>query len=914
MPEEQKTGSGIQMAGVYEPKRVESKWYAYWEENGFFRQEADKSRRPFSIVMPPPNVTGSLHMGHALNDTVQDVLTRFKRMQGYNTLWLPGTDHAGIATQAKVEEQLAKEGTSREELGRERFLERVWDWKRQYGGRITRQLRRLGASCDWSRERFTLDQGCSEAVREVFVDLYHKGLIYRGNYIVNWCPHCHTTISDIEVEHVDHAGHLYYLRYPLKGTDEFLTVATTRPETMLGDTAVAVHPEDERYRHVIGRTVVLPLVGREIPVIADDYVEREFGTGAVKITPAHDPNDFEMGLRHNLPAVAVLDREARMNENAGKYRGMDRYEARRAIAADLEAAGVLVRTEDHAHAVGECYRCATVIEPLVSRQWFVKMEPLAKPAMEAVRGGRLEFVPARFTKIYLGWLENIRDWCISRQLWWGHQIPVWYCEECGAEICAKEDPALCPSCGSRNLRQDPDVLDTWFSSGLWPFSTLGWPRMTPELEQFYPTSVLVTARDIIFFWVARMIFMALQSRGEVPFRRVMIHGLVLDAQGRKMSKSLGNGIDPIEVIDRYGADTLRFMLITGNTAGNDLRFHPERLEATRNFANKVWNASRFVLMNVGDFEEGPRGDLTQADRWILSRYSATVAGVTEALEQFDLGEAGRTLYEFIWNEFCDWYIELSKPRLYRREGTAAPAGGRAQAGEALEGMPAAAGDSLARHTAQAVLIEVLDGTLRLLHPFMPFLTEEIWQNLKRHLPGSAKSLMLAAWPAGTACRDERGEEEMRLVMNCTKAIRNIRAEMNISPAKKAEAIIVVPDEESRRMLEAGREDLRQLAGVAKLDLVPELAGKVSQAAGAVLEGIQIYVPLRGLLDIDKEIARIEKEIAQTVQEEARLEKKLNNPGFVAKAPPEVVMKEREKLAAAGGRRQALEERLKGLSD
>jgi len=747
-----------EMAKTYDSSKVESKWYKYWEENGFFHSEVEKGKPAFSIVMPPPNVTGALHLGHAMDGTIQDILTRFKRMQGYNTLWLPGTDHAGIATQAKVEAQLVKEGTSRQELGREKFLERVWEWKQQYGGKITQQLRRLGASCDWQRERFTMDEGCSKAVREAFVDLYSKGLIYRGNYIVNWCPKCHTTISDIEVEHVDSEGNLYHLSYPIKDSDECLVVATTRPETMLGDTAVAVHPEDERYRHLIGKTIILPLMNREIPIIADEYVDREFGTGAVKITPAHDPNDFEIGLRHHLPQIVVLDKEAKMNENAGKYHGLERYEARKAIVEDLKTAGVLVKIDPHAHAVGECYRCSTVIEPMVSKQWFVKMEPLAKPAIEVVNDHRLEFVPERFDKIYLGWMENIRDWCISRQLWWGHRIPVWYCEDCGKEICAKEEPSNCPECGSDRLQQDPDVLDTWFSSGLWPFSTMGWPEKTPELEQFYPTSVLVTGRDIIFFWVARMIFMAMEFKKEVPFSKVMIHGLVLDAKGRKMSKSLGNGVDPIEVIEQYGADTLRFMLITGNTPGNDLRFHPERLEATRNFCNKIWNASRFVLLNLEDYEEGPRGELTLADRWILTRYAAVIEKVSEAMENYDLGEAGRLLYEFIWNEFCDWYIELTKPRLYNKE------------------------DLSARHTAQSVLLEVLEGTLRLLHPYMPFLSEEIWQNL----PVTGDSIMMQPWPKVPAYQDLPAVRNMTLLMDAIKAIRNIRAEMKVAPGQKVQ--------------------------------------------------------------------------------------------------------------------------------
>lgn len=875
-----------ELAKVYDPKDVEGKWYSYWEEKGFFHAETDESKPAFSIVMPPPNVTGALHLGHAIDATIQDILTRYKRMQGFNTLWLPGTDHAGIATQAKVEEQLRKEGTNKDELGREKFLDRVWDWKKQYGGRITQQLRRLGASCDWSRERFTMDEGCSKAVREVFVDLYKKGLIYRGNYIVNWCPHCHTTISDIEVEHVDHEGHLWHIKYPIKDSDEFLVVATTRPETMLGDTGVAVHPEDERYTHLVGKKVILPIVNREIPIFADDYVDREFGTGAVKVTPAHDPNDFEMGLRHHLEQIRVMDKEARMNDNAGKYQGMDRDEARKAIVKELDELGVLVKVETLQHAVGECYRCATVIEPMVSQQWFVKMEPLAKPAMEVVQEGRLEFVPERFSKIYLGWLENIRDWCISRQLWWGHRIPVWYCEDCGAEICEKEDPTVCPKCGSKHLKQDPDVLDTWFSSGLWPFSTMGWPEQTPELKQFYPTSVLVTGRDIIFFWVARMIFTALEFMKEVPFPKVMIHGLVLDAQGRKMSKSLGNGVDPIEVIEQYGADTLRFMLITGNTPGNDLRFHPERLDATRNFANKIWNASRFVQLNLEDYQEGPRGELKLSDRWILSRYEATVSAVTDALDRFDLGEAGHLLYEFIWSEFCDWYIELAKARLYDKEHPEA------------------------RHTVQSVLFEVIEGTMRLLHPFMPFLTEEIWHNL----PVQGESIMIQTWPKVSGYRAEDVERQMTLVMDVIKAVRNIRAEMNVQPGKKAEIILVSPAADNQRVLKRGQGDIMHLAGGSKIDIVAALAEKPAQAASAVLEGVEVYLPLRGLLDLEKEVARVEKEIAQAQQELKRFEGKLNNPGFLAKAPEQVVAKEREKLEGTKSRISALEVRLRELHE
>ncbi|MGI6451331.1 MAG: valine--tRNA ligase [Desulfitobacteriia bacterium] len=875
-----------QMAKVYDPSEVEEKWYKFWEENGFFTPKVEPGLKPFSIVMPPPNVTGSLHLGHAMDNTLQDILTRFKRMQGYNTLWVPGTDHAGIATQAKVEEQLAKEGTSKHELGREKFLERVWAWKEEYGGTITRQLRKLGASCDWSRERFTMDEGCSRAVREVFVKLYEKGLIYRGNYIVNWCSKCHTTISDIEVEHNEREGQLWHIRYPAKDGGEGVIVATTRPETMLGDVAVAVHPEDERYRELIGKTVILPLMDREIPIIADDYVEREFGTGAVKITPAHDVNDFEMGLRHNLEQINILNSDATINENGGKYQGLDRYEARKQVVKDLEALGYLVKVEPHTHALGECYRCSTVIEPRVSKQWFVKMKPLAEPAIKVVLDGLLEFVPERFARIYIGWLENIRDWCISRQLWWGHRIPVWYCQDCGAEICTLEDPTKCPKCGSTQLEQDPDVLDTWFSSALWPFSTLGWPEETAELKQFYPTSVLVTGRDIIFFWVARMIFMGLEFQKEVPFHEVMIHGLILDSQGRKMSKSLGNGVDPIEVINQFGADTLRFMLITGNTPGNDLRFHFEKLEATRNFLNKIWNASRFVLMNLEDFTAKPRGELQPADKWILSRYEDTAQKVTAALERYDLGEAGRLLYEFIWNEYCDWYIELTKKRLYNKEKPEE------------------------RHTAQSVLMEVLEGTLRLLHPFMPFLTEEIWQ----HLPVEGESIMLSSWPEVNGYRDEQAEKDMLVLMDVIRAVRNIRAEVNVAPGRKADLLLVAPQEKTALVLEKGLEDIKQLASGEKITILAKMDKKPPQSASAVLDEVTVYLPLKGLLDLDKEIAKIRKEINTALQEQKRLEGKLNNPGFISKAPVEVVAKEKEKLEALLSRLQSLKIRLSDLSE
>ncbi|ABZ85278.1 valyl-tRNA synthetase [Heliomicrobium modesticaldum Ice1] len=886
------TTSGL--SKTYDPKQVESKWYAWWSEKGYFTADVQSGGKAFSVVMPPPNVTGSLHLGHAMDNTLQDILSRFKRMQGYHVLWVPGTDHAGIATQAKVEEALAKEGLSKYDLGREAFLERVWDWKHQYGTRITTQLRTLGTSCDWTRERFTMDEGCSEAVQEVFIRLYEKGLIYRGNRIINWCPKCQTTISDIEVEHEERGGHLWHIRYPVQDGDGEVVVATTRPETMLGDTAVAVHPDDDRYKHLIGKMVILPILNRAIPVIADAYVDPAFGTGVVKITPAHDPNDFEVALRHNLPQITVMTKEAVMNEEAGPYVGQDRYECRKRIVKDLEAKGFLVKVNDHVHAVGQCYRCDTVVEPMVSPQWFVRMKPLAEPAMEVVKNGRLKFVPERFTKIYLGWLENIRDWCISRQLWWGHRIPVWYCDDCDYIYCgrAEELPEVCPKCGASHFEQDPDVLDTWFSSGLWPFSTLGWPEKTPELVKYYPTSVLVTGRDIIFFWVARMVFMGLEFMGDVPFREVFIHGLILDAQGRKMSKSLGNGVDPIEIIDQYGADTLRFMLVTGNTPGNDIRFHFERLEGIRNFANKIWNASRFVLMNLEGFAiHQPWGELTLADRWILSRYNRLIGETTAALERYDLGEAARLLYEFLWNEYCDWYIELAKPRLYGKEVGVADA-------------------AASRQTAQQVLTYVLRGTLQLLHPFMPFLTEEIWQQLPHH----GESIMVAPWPEAEPERINSSiEEEMALVMDVIRAIRNIRAEMNVAPGKRAEVILVCGNEKQRRVLTQGAAYIVNLAGASQVAIEGIGYGQSEGAATAIVGDTAIYLPLKGLIDLTKEIDRLTKELRAVEDEVRRLGSKLNNAGFVAKAPAEVVAKEREKEGEALRKKAALEERLRTLT-
>ena len=866
---------------VYEPQQVEKKWYAFWEGEKLFHAEVEQAKKPYTIVIPPPNVTGALHMGHAFDETLQDILIRWRRMQGYNALWMPGTDHAGIATQIKVEEELAKEGLNRYDLGRDKFIDRVWDWKRQYGSRILNQLKTLGSSCDWERERFTMDEGCSRAVREGFASLYEQGLIYRGNYMISWCPRCRTALSDIEVEHEDSAGHLFHIKYPLENSDEFLIVATTRPETMLGDVAVAVHPADERYRKLLEKQLILPLVGRRIPVIADEYVDPAFGTGAVKITPAHDPNDFEMGRRHGLDQVTVISADGTMGPAAGPYAGMDRYQCREKLVADLKEQGYLVKVDEHAHAVGHCQRCHTVVEPLVSRQWFVKMAPLAQPAIEKVKNGEIRFIPERFTKIYLNWVENVRDWCISRQIWWGHRIPAWYCA-CGEVIVSRDDVSVCPKCGGQ-VERDPDVLDTWFSSALWPFSTLGWPERTPELNHFFPTATLVTGYDIIYFWVARMIFMSLQFTGEVPFRDVYIHGLVRDAQGRKMSKSLGNGIDPVQVIEKYGADALRFTIVTGNTPGNDMRFYWERVESSRNFANKIWNASRFVLMNLHDFTPGAHQPVyTLADRWIISRFNRTTAEVTRYLENYELGEAARALYEFIWNEFCDWYIEMAKSRLYSKE------------------------DAAARHTAQETLSTVLKGTLELLHPFMPFLTEEIWQ----HLPHEGNSIMAAHWPQADSERlDTQTEQEMEVLTEVIKTIRNMRAEMEVPIGKKTEAVLQVANNELLALLNGNAGYLHQLAGVLPLTIQMVAEPKPEQAATAVAGGVEIYLPLKGLIDIDKEVARLEKELANLDKEVARLAGKLNNPGFLAKAPAEVVATEREKQRNYEEKRQVVRQRL-----
>ncbi|MCI7612428.1 MAG: valine--tRNA ligase [Selenomonadaceae bacterium] len=879
---------------VYDPKSFEKKWYGFWEENKLFHAVVDEEKQPYSIVIPPPNVTGQLHMGHALDNTLQDILIRWRRMQGYNTLWMPGCDHAGIATQAKVEGALREEGTNRYELGREKFLERVWQWKEKFGSRIMSQLRSLGSSLDWDRERFTMDEGCSRAVREVFVSLYEKGLIYQGTRITNWCPDCNTAISDIEVEHETEAGHLWHIRYQVKGEDKYVEVATTRPETMFGDTGVAVNPADERYTELVGKTLILPVVNREIPLFADEYVDSAFGTGAVKVTPAHDPNDYEMGLRHNLEQIKVISNTGKMTEGAGKYEGMDRYECRKALVKELQEIGALVSIEDHEHAVGHCSRCHSTIEPMISTQWFVKMESLAKPAAEAVKNGDIKFVPERFTKIYCNWLDNIRDWCISRQLWWGHRIPAWYCDDCGETIVSRTDVEVCPKCGGKHLRQDEDVLDTWFSSGLWPFETMGWPDETPELKQFYPTSTLVTGYDIIFFWVARMVMMGLEFGKDIPFKTVYIHGLVRDEQGRKMSKSLGNGIDPVEVIDQYGADTLRFMLITGNTPGNDMRFINDRVVATRNFANKLWNASRFMLMNLEGFDKGfvpEAGDYTLADKWILSRFAKTAQGVTANLEKFELGEAGRLIYDFIWNEFCDWYIELAKARLYDKENVRP------------------------RQTAQYVLGYVLERTLRLLHPFMPFITEEIWQ----HIPHEGISIMVAEWPgndeAGLAKLVNDGDEAaMTAIMESIKTIRALRLEVNAAPGKKSQVILNFTDEKLREVFAANEGYLTVLAAAEPVTMLPAGAEKPENAMTGVVNGVEIYLPLKGLIDVEKETARLNKELATLDKEISRLEKKLGNQGFLAKAPAQVVAGEQEKLKGYQEKQNAVKERLAYLQN
>lgn len=874
---------------VYDPASVEKKWYEFWEKNRYFHAEPEPGKKPFSIVIPPPNITGKLHMGHALDNTLQDILIRWHRMMGDNTLWMPGYDHAGLATQIKVEEVLKKEeGKTRFDLGREEFVKRVWDWKEEYGDRIINQLKCLGISCDWERKRFTMDEGCSRAVRETFVSLFEKGLIYKGTRITNWCVNCHTALSDIEVEHEDTPGHLWYVRYPVVGEeDTYLTIATTRPETIPGDTAVAVNPEDERYAKLIGKTLRLPILNREIPVIADSYVDTKFGTGAVKITPSHDPNDYEMGLRHNLPEIVVIGKDGVMTEEAGPFAGLERYECRKQIVARLKEEGYLVKIEEHSHAVGHCQRCHNIVEPLVSTQWFVKMQPLVKAAVDCVTDGRTQFVPERFTKNYTGWMENIHDWCISRQIWWGHRIPVWYCDDCGEMSASRTDLEKCPKCGSTHIHQDEDALDTWFSSALWPFSTMGWPDNTELLKQFYPTSVLVTGYDIIFFWVARMLIMGMEFMKEIPFEKVFIHGLVRDSQGRKMSKSLGNGIDPLEVIEKYGADTLRFMLITGNTPGNDMRFYWERVEGTRNFANKIWNASRFALMNMEGYDKDAElAPYTLADKWILSRLQDTVKDVTGLLERFELGEAGRAIYDFIWSEVCDWYIEIAKPRLYNKEAAAE------------------------RATAQHVLATVLVSAMKLLHPYMPFITEEIYQCL----PHEAESIMISKWPvADESLVDPEAERGMNAIMDSIKAIRNMRAEVNANPGKKIPAIMLV-SEDLREVVAHNDSYIKLLGGIDNLELRPLNGEKPENAMAAVVTGIEVYLPLAGLIDVEKETQRLSKELAAMEKDLQRAGGKLNNAGFLAKAPEDVIAKERAKYEELSGKIEAVKKRMAYLAE
>lgn len=874
---------------VYDPASVEKKWYEFWEKNRYFHAEPEPGKKPFSIVIPPPNITGKLHMGHALDNTLQDILIRWHRMMGDNTLWMPGYDHAGLATQIKVEEVLKKEeGKTRFDLGREEFVKRVWAWKEEYGDRIINQLKCLGISCDWERKRFTMDEGCSRAVRETFVSLFEKGLIYKGTRITNWCVNCHTALSDIEVEHEDTPGHLWYVRYPVVGEeDTYLTIATTRPETIPGDTAVAVNPEDERYAKLIGKTLRLPILNREIPVIADSYVDTKFGTGAVKITPSHDPNDYEMGLRHNLPEIVVIGKDGVMTEEAGPFAGLERYECRKQIVARLKEEGYLVKIEEHSHAVGHCQRCHNIVEPLVSTQWFVKMQPLVKAAVDCVTAGRTQFVPERFTKNYTGWMENIHDWCISRQIWWGHRIPVWYCDDCGEMSASRTDLEKCPKCGSTHIHQDEDALDTWFSSALWPFSTMGWPDNTGLLKQFYPTSVLVTGYDIIFFWVARMLIMGMEFMKEIPFEKVFIHGLVRDSQGRKMSKSLGNGIDPLEVIEKYGADTLRFMLITGNTPGNDMRFYWERVEGTRNFANKIWNASRFALMNMEGYDKDAElAPYTLADKWILSRLQDTVKDVTGLLERFELGEAGRAIYDFIWSEVCDWYIEIAKPRLYNKEAAAE------------------------RATAQHVLATVLVSAMKLLHPYMPFITEEIYQCL----PHEAESIMISKWPvADESLVDPEAERGMNAIMDSIKAIRNMRAEVNANPGKKIPAIMLV-SEDLREVVANNDSYIKLLGGIDNLELRPLNGEKPENAMAAVVTGIEVYLPLAGLIDVEKETQRLSKELAAMEKDLQRAGGKLNNAGFLAKAPEDVIAKERAKYEELSGKIEAVKKRMAYLAE
>ena len=866
-----------ELAKTYDPNGIEDRLYQKWLDKKYFHAEVDHSKTPFTIVIPPPNITGQLHMGHALDNTMQDILIRYKRMQGYNALWQPGTDHASIATEVKIIQKLKEEGIDKHDLGREKFLERAWEWKKEYGGRIISQLKKLGSSCDWDRERFTMDEGCNKAVTEVFVKMHEKGYIYKGARIVNWCPVCNTSISDAEVEYQEQAGHFWHIKYPLMNEDgtpsttEFLTFATTRPETMLGDTAVAVNPDDDRYKSIIGRKVLLPIVNREIPIVADSYVDMEFGTGVVKITPAHDPNDFEVGKRHNLPVINIMNDDATINKNGGKFEGMDRYEARKAIVEELDKMGLLVRIEDYSHNVGTHDRCKTTIEPLVKEQWFVKMDELIKPAVEAVKNGDIKLIPKRMEKTYFNWTDNIRDWCISRQLWWGHRIPAYYCDECGEVVVAKKMPEVCPKCGCTHFTQDPDTLDTWFSSALWPFSTLGWPEQTEDLKYFYPTDVLVTGYDIIFFWVIRMIFSGYEQMGERPFKTVLFHGLVRDSQGRKMSKSLGNGIDPLEIIDQYGADALRLTLITGNAPGNDMRFYYEKVEANRNFANKVWNASRFIMMNMEGKEitVPAASELEPVDKWILSKCNTLVKDVTENMENYDLGIAVQKVYDFIWDEFCDWYIEMVKPRLYNSD------------------------DAKSQNAALYTLKSVLIDALKLLHPYMPFITEEIFCTLQ----SEEESIMISRWPEYSEDKNyPKEEKDIEIIKEAVRGIRNIRTEMNVAPSKKATVYVVSEDEGIRRTFEEGKLFFATLSYASEVLVQKDKTGIADDAVSVMIAGAALYIPFAELVDIQAEIERLEKEEKRLAGEIARCEGMLKNEKFISKAPEAKVAEEKEKLA------------------
>ena len=875
-----------EMNKTYNPSEIEDRLYKKWLDKKYFHAEVDRSKKPFTIVMPPPNITGQLHMGHALDNTLQDILIRFKRMQGYNALWQPGTDHASIATEVKVTNKLREEGIDKEELGREGFLKRTWEWREEYGGRIVSQLKKLGSSADWDRERFTMDEGCSKAVQEVFIRLYEKGYIYQGSRIINWCLVCQTSISDAEVEYEDQAGHFWHINYPIVGTDKCIEIATTRPETMLGDTAIAVHPDDERYKDLVGKMVLLPIVNKEIPIVADSYVDKEFGTGAVKITPAHDPNDFEVGKRHNLEEINILNDDGTINENGGKFEGMDRYEARKAIVKELEEGGYLVRIENHEHNVGTHDRCHTTVEPMVKKQWFVKMNEMAKPAIEAVKNGDLRFVPGHFDRTYLHWLENIRDWCISRQLWWGHRIPAYYCDDCGEIVVAKETPSVCPKCGCTHFTQDEDTLDTWFSSALWPFSTLGWPDKTEDLDYFYPTNVLVTGYDIIFFWVIRMVFSGYEQTGKCPFSDVLIHGLVRDEQGRKMSKSLGNGIDPLEIIDQYGADALRLTLVTGNAPGNDMRYSEKKIIASRNFANKVWNASRFMLMNIekADLSNVSLDDLTPADKWILSKANSLVKEVTDNMENYDFGVAVSKLNDFIWEEFCDWYIEMVKPRLYNEEDTTKAA-------------------------ALFTLKKVLTISLKLLHPYMPFITEEIFCSLQ----DEEESIMVSDWPVFEEAFDFKAEEnEVEIIKNAVRNIRNLRADMNVPPSKKASVYVVSEKEEVRKVFEDSRVFFATLGYASEVHVQADKAGIADDAVSTVIPDAVIYMPFAELVDVEKEIARLEKEAKRLEGEIKRAQGMLSNEKFISKAPAAKVEAEKEKLEKYTSMAAQVAERLSQL--